>query len=620
MKPSFLRLVSLLIVAASGPWSSLHAQEVVFPLGGNAVLQEIARSIVRDQASLRITAADTLDLPFQDDFSLPGVFPNATLWSDSGAFINTTFCENPVSIGTATFDGLAWNGVPYDTVSGFTRICDYLTSQPIHNDYQASDSVYLSFFYQPQGFGEQPDSTSLNGIGDSLVLQFRNSNGAWEHAWSRNGFSNAPFQSVYIRIDTAYLYDGFQFRFLNYATPNGNRDHWNLDYVRLDRNRTYNDLIPDVTELYPQGSWLKEYSAMPYPHYKSLANPTVWMKDSLVDTVSNIDYTSTSINHTFECIDPSQNSIYNQTKSVQAFTATRFSVTDPLATNFQFPSLAGDSARFLLRAYKSITGNYNVENDTATSTQCFYNYYSYDDGTAEGAYGINQANARLAYRFNNLLEDTLVGVQMYFNPVGDAVHNKLFQLCYWQSIAFGGGTENLVYKRINMKPANRDSINGFVTYEFDSTLVVPAGEFYVGWIQNDATLLGLGVDVNTVDTLNKFYFYAGGWQRSAIRGAWMLRPVFGKQLPTATSELNASKFSFSVFPNPSDGRIRYTLDGQQNRMYDYTLTDMAGRTVATGNLAGGTLDLSFLPRGVYILKAINRKDRSSVQTKVVITR
>jgi hypothetical protein len=178
----------------------------------------------------------------------------------------------------------------------------------------------------------------------------------------------------------------------------------------------------------------------------------------------------------------------------------------------------------------------------------------------------------------------------------------------------------LVYKRINLKPANRDSINGFVTYTFDSSLLVPAGDFYVGWIQNDNTLLGLGVDMNTPDTVNKFYYYQGTWRLSSIRGAWLLRPIFGKQLPLAASDITPYQFQFSVFPNPSDGRIHYDLEAPPNSRFEYMLYDLAGRKLSSGMLDGGALDFSFLPNGVYILKAENTKEHSSVQTRVVITR
>ena len=45
-------------------------------------------------------------------------------------------------------------------------IADYLSSQPINLDYSADKNIYLSFYYQPQGFGDSPEET------DSLILEF----------------------------------------------------------------------------------------------------------------------------------------------------------------------------------------------------------------------------------------------------------------------------------------------------------------------------------------------------------------------------------------------------------------------------------------------------------------
>src|SRR6185295_11108730 len=76
------------------------------------------------------------------------------------------------------------------------------------------------------------------------------------------------FRRVNIHITNAtFKYNAFQFRFLNYATLNGNRDHWNIDYVWLDYRRYENDSLEDISFVYPIKSYLNEYSSMPYSHY-----------------------------------------------------------------------------------------------------------------------------------------------------------------------------------------------------------------------------------------------------------------------------------------------------------------------------------------------------------------
>jgi len=612
---SLIRSIVICLITLGFSLTLASAQEVLFPLGSNTVLESVKQRPVNPSVLRVASVNDTVTLPFVDDFSKPGVYPDQALWVDSGAFINSTFCDQPVTVGVATLDGLQYNGRPYDSLSGVTRICDYLTSNPIDLNFPNDNTIWFSFFFQPQGKGDQPETA------DSLALEFRNVNGTWDYMWSSVGKPDTAFLQVFLQVNnTAYQYRGFQFRFLNYATPNGNRDHWNLDYIRLDRNRSQGDGISDVAFQYPQRSWLVGLESMPYTHYKSLATPAAFMLDSVRDTVYNIDFANTAMDHTFRCIDESNAIIFDQTKNVQIFTNTRIVVDGPLRSVFTFPSITADSAVFHIQCFKSPTGTFNIKNDTVRYDQKFYNYYAYDDGTAELAYGINEAGAKIACRFVNQMADTLRGVQMYFNPVGDQVHNKLLQLCYWSSIGYGGQTENLVFKRIDMKPANRDSINGFIFYAFDTAQFVPAGEFYVGWTQNDATLLGLGVDMNTPDTTNKFYFYQGSWYQSTVRGAWMLRPVFGHLLPTAIHELRTPAFETRVNPNPGDGRLQIEITGKPDSDYHLYLFDRVGKLVASQKLESRDVDFSQLPAGVYVLKIENTKDHSAVHTKLIFSK
>ena len=65
-----------------------------------------------------------------------------------------------------------------------------------------------------------------------------------------------------------------------------------------------------------------------------------------------------------------------------------------------------------------------------TIPNLFQNYYSYDDGSAEAAYGLVGSGAELAYRFT-ILEgigtDTLKSVKIHFTPsVYDASNDPFF--------------------------------------------------------------------------------------------------------------------------------------------------------------------------------------------------
>jgi len=116
-----------------------------------------------------------LTLPFFDDFSDSKIYPDTYRWTDQFVFINKDFPIYPINSGAATFDVIDNTGRVYEQASTVPFIADYLTSRPIRLDsvylpavkkLTPSDSVYFSFYYQPQGRGDKPEHL------DSLVLQF----------------------------------------------------------------------------------------------------------------------------------------------------------------------------------------------------------------------------------------------------------------------------------------------------------------------------------------------------------------------------------------------------------------------------------------------------------------
>src|ERR1041384_1069326 len=108
------------------------AQEVIRPLTTNPVIKEYLKKNPLTGKPAPHTAS-VVALPFIDDFSKPGIYADAQLWQDSGAFINSQYCDNPPTVGVATFDGIDKYGNPYDSTVSSTAsaVCDYLTSLPI---------------------------------------------------------------------------------------------------------------------------------------------------------------------------------------------------------------------------------------------------------------------------------------------------------------------------------------------------------------------------------------------------------------------------------------------------------------------------------------------------------
>jgi len=84
----------------------------------------------------------------------------------------------------------------------------------------------------------------------------------------------------------------------------------------------------------------------------------------------------------------------------------------------------------------------------------------------------------------------------------------------------------------------------------------------------------------------------------------------------ATSLSPKTKLDFSLFPNPTDGKIHFT--GMENKFYTYSIVDVTGRKLKAGILPSSatTLDLSEFDNGVYILNL--NSETSRLHRKLVV--
>ncbi len=139
------------------------AQEILTPLG------------TTQKAPVRKGVAEARFLPFFDDFSHSNTYPDSTKWTDNNVLVNAGFPLCPPNRKGATFDVLDASGKVYSYAISNAFIAEYLTSARIRLDsimepelraLTPADSIYLSFYYQPQGNGNPPEAQ------DSLVLQF----------------------------------------------------------------------------------------------------------------------------------------------------------------------------------------------------------------------------------------------------------------------------------------------------------------------------------------------------------------------------------------------------------------------------------------------------------------
>jgi hypothetical protein len=585
---------------------------------------------------------NSLTLPFFDDFSrysLPTNNPSIPTewqrWTDNSVLINETFPISPLTIGVATFDGMKNNGRPYIDTTYFPNIhnvnlpwgpCDSLTSLPIDlSGYTAEDNVYLMFHYQAGGWGNKPEVSALFSQGDSLTLEFFTplNNGEWFRVWQTGSTDDTDeFFRVLIHVaDPIYFQDGFRFRFINKGTKMGAVDHWHLDYVYLsdDFDEATFD-YEEVAQQYPLNTLLNfDYTAMPWTHF--VANPGLYMKSTFSYYQRNLGPTKNivtrwKVSHNGTVIKTGENLVDGQSNDHRELVKT------VSTENFIYNSSDVNTSEFEVCVYHDPTDG-QVANDTTCFTQGFYNYYAYDDGTAERAYGLESAGGKVAVRFTSEIADTLYGVYMYYLPFMYLADNQSFFLQAWgQGAGVPGAiiSENFTFQEPSYEEDGGP--NQFVFYRLDEPIVVE-GQFYIGWVQQNNVSLNIGLDKNTNANASKLFYQLGGtssWSTSSIQGSLMMRPVFKSGMPDWISVEEETVPLASIYPNPTRNELNLQLTPDYNN-YMLEVMDVSGRKMMVeqfNNTGHYQLNTSRLSEGVYVLRLTESRSGKSMVKRFVV--
>ncbi len=535
--------------------------------------------------------------------------PNA-YWLDNYAYRNYRFAYQPRSLGVVTFDGLDENGYPYAIGTTLTNYADYLTSKPLNlAPYTDADSIYFSFLVQPEGFGDVPEAS------DSLVLEFYAKDlDQWFRVWSMNGGARTPFKAGHIKLsDPKYFKKGFQFRFKNYGALSGSLDHFHLDYVHLRTNSQYNDtLFVDFAFSYPVGSLLKTYTSVPWDHFKN--NPSGKMNDNFkVDVYNGSVVPANSKDGKVEIF---YNALFEGRDTLYAQLLCEGDITSnyqprklhtsyhDLSTGYVFDnSKPGNYQSFDLLATATVQYSNLPQNDSTTGVQFFSNYYSYDDGTAEAAYGPTGSQARLAIRYNAYEADSLIGLSMHFVPSVNDVSNKLFVISVWANN--GGVPGSLLYEDnvfFPRSPIYSNERNGFINYYFKDTMKVAVGTtYFVGWRQFDSDRLNIGLDRNIDRSSNTLYSVNGGvsWNTSSIPGSVMIRPIYSTGMD---AELGVEKITpqprVTAFPNPTNDQVYVKVENSE--FTGLEVYSIQGQMIINSDEA--QFSLRDHPQGIYFIK------------------
>jgi hypothetical protein len=640
----------------------LRSQEILSPLDYNP-----AKMFSEKEIQLKNSINGSLLLPFFDDFSYPGPFPDKNLWADNYVFINSDYPIHPKTVGVATFDGLNQYGKLYPDASthSFQFAADFLTSHPIRLDsvfspapvaLKPTDNIILTFFYQPQGAGNAPREK------DSLVVEFLQSPGhymedpenpdnqiwvedLWVSVWrvpgetlayfnSKNG--NINFLPVAIPItDAVYFRKDFRFRFRNYVSYPltkvqdnyaGNISIWNIDYVTLDYARNPNDIqyYSDIAFAAPAQSALKNYRSMPWSHY--IVQPQAYTRNNFDIFITNLDNINYNYMYRYFVRDENNNVIRNYsggTWNIAPFSQSGYqtypahakpSVSSQIFGSSLTPARAREFKIVHVITESGTTDN-RSRNDSIVYRQVFDNYFAYDDGTPENGYGLVGINPKGAVRFVLSRKDTLEAVQFYFNPTLHNQNHKPFQIKIWKK----RNPEQVLYTSPIHTAEQAQWLNQFVTYRLTEPIEV-SDTIFVGWQQITNDFLSIGFDVSGEASNHLFFNTDGHWQSSIYTGALMIRPVFGPQTLVNVPVFEHPERIVRIYPNPvRDNILHLQVTSAIKPGTEVLVYDINGKIVARYQ-SQSQLDVSDLPDGIYLLQLRHSAGIQSKTSRFIIAR
>lgn len=700
--------------------STSSGQEVLTGLKYNPVIkQELKKMAAQGLGIMRSRDnGPSNNMPFFDDFHQVEIYPAEERWASNDTYINADFAYHSANVGAATFDAIDASGNLFPEASTFPFIADYLVSNLIRLDsifnpaakaITVADSIYFSFYYQPQGRGNAPEAW------DSLVLQFGVYSGDsvfgyvdsilipldeyifpgeviypfdtlfappecdsglyivatdtlyyddtismpcdtilvpetnWYTIWSSEGMKLDSFYSKYntysrqllipVTDSARYYKNSFQFRFFNYASLSSNNvpswrsntDHWNVDYVYLNINRSASDsTYRKITFAERALSLLKRYESMPYNQYKN--DPTNEMNDSTYVLITNLDDEAYNTDYWYKVdeIDGTFNYFYDgggcNLPPFYEFGYQRCDATCGAAhacppVNFIYSLGFGkDSALFHIEHRINGFTAADTIGDTIQFLQKFYNYYAYDDGTPEAGYGVNTIFGRVAYRFKLNIKDTLRAVRMYFNRTQNDANDNLFTLLVWRDN--DGEPGETIYEQANLRPGFTNDLYRMSTYYLDEPVPVTS-VFYIGWIQSTADNLNIGWDAFKDASSNIYYNVTGQWQKTAYTGSMLMRPVLGEEFdPTGLPENTEEESQLMLFPNPNrDGTLHIRVSGMTDDLKypssELMIYNMYGQLVFHQGFSQ-EIDISDLANGVYIIRFHNPSSGKTISGKFMI--
>lgn len=549
-----------------------------------------------------------------------------------GVTITGGTAKKQLSYWTARFDGLDGNGVPYSTNPTLKGYTDSLRSQRFDfSTYTPADSLYMSFYYQHGGYGELPDAA------DHFYLEFLDNTFHWnvkKDVTGTTGGSDTTFYRVMVPIDSVkYFHNAFQYRFRSYGRQAGAYDVWNLDYIYLNKNRTFKDTtLLDLAIRDGDQTFLKGYTAMPFDHFfNGYHDDDIFFKNVIKTTVSNQSRFSKPKNVFATVVDQAGNIIATaQSADEQSpyldstYTNTLTPISFPVRTPQYVDLIHGLND---VRRSDDSVATLKMDmmfNNIITKRTYLYDYYAYDDSEAEAGFGSNYSGVEIAYQFTSQRKDSLTHVDLSFtnNKDGSLENFQIYLMVWGETLVVDDSHPQLYKEPISVHYPS--TINGFVRYKLNTPIAIDsAKKFHIGYRKNFAQLLSVGYDRNIDSRSKSFYKESTQWfgmndttnsgdPLVDDAGSMMIRPVFYKASSNVPVGIHPAqednKNKLLLYPNPATTTIDIVSTDELSNL-NYTMYSLYGQIVLSGSITATehTINVAQLSSGLYLIRCTDEK-------------
>jgi len=566
------------------------------------------------------------ETPFFDDFSYQSSIPDSNRWwlrlgvSDY-PLLSKDLAINPPSSGVASFDGLNAFGLPYNNQLLESAVADELRSHCIDlSEMTAEDDIVLSFFLQPAGRGNAPESE------DAFEVLFTRAGlplDSLKRMLRVPGNTLSGFRQYVIPVDDPeFFHQQFQLVFRSIGSRNGFLDIWNLDYVFMGTNRSFADTTyQDQAITDARLEIIDPYTAYPLILYPPPENPQSGVKVN----VKNQDDQSREVSASVTIQEPDENEIkFSQSFELEPSNSAerQTQLTDVLSPEL---SRSGN----ITLSVELASEDANISNNTFVRHVQIDSLLAYDDGEADASYGLTQPKG-FGTRFVLPEADAyeMRAVWMSFVPLfnvsqvgnrADYMEGHGFRIVIWNE----ADTDSILYSEVGgPQVVYGDSLNSFNRFELNRPVILP-DTFWVGIVQTDGLPIGVGYDLTIPRNLS-FWDSAGVWTPSRLGGTPMIRPeIHTAQIVTSRKQhLSDDSFRLSAYPQPLSGNELFVTLQVPLTGISVQLIDLSGKSVTLGYpQTSYTQELHLklpdqLPEGIYSIQICGTDRRNEMQVGV----